>query len=176
MAIGSSAMCGTFKREILAGIHRLTSSSRGDSSAISAATFKVAMFTNSSSIDADTTGYSTSNEVSGTNYTAGGAALSSVTIGLGDDGSSSGPGGGGIPTAFVDFADTTFSSSTISSARGALIYNSTLSGASTGSTTTAAANPAVAVINFDADKSSSAGDFTIQYPANSATAAIIRIG
>ena len=169
MAIGSSAMCGTFKREILAGIHRLTSSSRGDSSAISADTFKVAMFTNSASIDADTAQYTTSNEVSGTNYTAGGAALSSVTIGLGDN-------SGGVPTAFVDFADTTFSSSTISSARGALIYNSTLSGASTGSTTTAAAYPAVAVINFDADKSSSAGDFTIQYPANSATASIIRIG
>ncbi len=132
MAIGSSAMCGTFKREILAGIHRLTSSSRGDSSSISADTFKVAMFTNSSSIDADTAQYTTSNEVSGTNYTAGGAALSSVTIGLGDDGS--------------------------------------------GSTTTALANPSVAVINFGGDKSSSAGDFTIQYPANSATAAIIRIG
>jgi len=168
MAIGSSAMCGTFKREILAGIHRLTSSSRGDSSAISADTFKVAMFTNSASIDADTTGYTTSNEVSGTNYSAGGAALSSVTIGLGDNSSS-------VPTAFVDFADTTFSSSTISSARGALIYNSTLSGASTGSTTTAAAYPAVAVINFGGDKSSSAGDFTIQYPANDANNAIIRI-
>ena len=89
MAIGSSAMCGTFKKEILAGIHRLTSSSRGDSSAISADTFKVAMFTNSASIDADTAQYTTSNEVSGTNYTAGGAVLSSVTIGLGDDGSSS---------------------------------------------------------------------------------------
>jgi len=128
----------------------------------------VAMFTNSASIDADTAQYTTSNEVSGTNYTAGGAALSSVTIGLGDNSS-------GVPTAFVDFADTTFSSSTISSARGALIYNSTLSGASTGSTVTALANPSVAVINFDADKSSSAGDFTIQYPANNANAAIIRI-
>ena len=168
MAVGTSAMCGTFKREILAGIHRLTSASRGDSSAISADTFKVAMFTNSSSIDLDTTGYTTSNEVSGTNYTAGGAALSSVTIGLADNSSS-------VPTAFVDFADTTFSSSTISNARGALIYNSTLSGASTGSTTTAAAYPAVAVINFGGDKSSSAGDFTIQYPANDENNAVIRI-
>ena len=168
MAVGTSAMCGTFKKEILAGIHRLTTASRGDSSAISADTFKVAMFTNSSSIDADTTGYTTSNEVSGTNYTAGGAALSSVTIGLADNSSS-------VPTAFVDFADTTFSSSTISSARGALIYNSTLSGASTGSATTAAAYPAVAVINFGGDKSSSAGDFTIQYPANDQNNAVIRI-
>ena len=168
MAIGSSAMCGTFKKEILAGIHRWTTASRGDSSAISADTFKVAMFTNSSSIDADTTGYTTSQEVSGTNYTAGGAALGSVTNSLGDNSSS-------VPTAYLDFADTTWSSSTISSARGALIYNSTLSGASTGSTTTAAAYPAVAVINFGGDKSSSAGDFTIQYPADGATTAIIRI-
>ena len=168
MAIGSSAMCGTFKKEILAGIHRWTTASRGDSSAISADTFKVAMFTNSSSIDADTTGYTTSQEVSGTNYTAGGAALGSVTNSLGNNSSS-------VPTAYLDFADTTWSSSTISSARGALIYNSTLSGASTGSTTTAAAYPAVAVINFGGDKSSSAGDFTIQYPANDANNAIIRI-
>ena len=168
MAIGSSAMCGTFKKEILAGIHRWTTASRGDSSAISADTFKVAMFTNSSSIDADTTGYTTSQEVSGTNYTAGGAALGSVTNSLGNNSSS-------VPTAYLDFAETTWSSSTISSARGALIYNSTLSGASTGSTTTAAAYPAVAVINFGGDKSSSAGDFTIQYPADGATTAIIRI-
>jgi len=168
MAIGSSAMCGSFKKEILAGIHRWTTASRGDSSAISADTFKIAMFTNSSSIDADTTGYTTSNEVSGTNYTAGGAALGSVTNSLGDNSSS-------VPTAYLDFADTTWSTSTISSARGALIYNSTLSGASTGSTTTAAAYPAVAVINFGGDKSSSAGDFTIQYPANDANNAIIRI-
>jgi|TARA_R100001086_G_scaffold154464_1_gene82409 hypothetical protein len=168
MAVGSSAMCGTFKKEILAGIHRWTTASRGDSSAISADTFKIAMFTNSSSIDADTTGYTTSNEVSGTAYTAGGAALASVTNSLGDNSSS-------VPTAYLDFADTTWSTSTISSARGALIYNSTLSGASTGSTTTAAAYPAVAVINFGGDKSSSAGDFTIQYPANDANNAIIRI-
>ncbi len=168
MAVGSSAMCGTFKREILAGIHFLTAHTRTGSSAISADTFKVAMFTNSSSIDADTTGYTTSNEVSGTNYSAGGAALGSVTIGLGDNSSS-------VPTAFVDFADTTFSSSTISNARGALIYNSTLDSAGTGSTTNHAADPAVAVINFGGDKSSSAGDFTIQYPANDANNAIIRI-
>ena len=167
MAIGSSAMCGTFKREILAGIHRLTAHTRA-SSTISADTFKVAMFTNSASIDADTTGYTTSNEESGTNYSAGGATLSSVTIGLADNSSA-------VPTAFVDFADTTFSSSTISSARGALIYNSTLSSAGTGSTTNHAADPAVAVINFGGDKSSSAGDFTIQYPANDANNAIIRI-
>lgn len=168
MAIGSSALCGTFKREILAGIHFFTQHTRTGSSAISADTFKIAMFTNSASIDADTTGYTTSNEVSGTGYSAGGAALGSVTLGLSDNSSA-------VPTAFLDFADTTFSSSTISSARGALIYNSTLSTAGTGATTNHAADPAVAVLNFGGDKSSSAGDFTIQYPANDANNAIIRI-
>jgi hypothetical protein len=168
MAVGSSAVCGSYKKEIQAGIHRWTTASRGDSSAISADTYKVAMFTNSSSIDADTTGYTTSNEVSGTAYSAGGVALGSVTLTLGDNSSS-------VPTAYLDFADSTWSTSTISSARGALIYNSSLSGASTGSTTTAAAYPAVAVINFGGDKSSSAGDFTIQWPANDANNAAIRI-
>jgi len=168
MAIGSSAICGTFKTEALAGIHFWTPHTRTGSSAISADTFKIAMFTNSASIDADTTGYTTGNEVSGTNYTAGGESLGSVTLGLADNSSS-------VPTAFLDFADTTWSSSTISSARGALIYNSTLSTAGTGSTTNHAAKPAVAVINFGGDKSSSAGDFTIQYPANDANNAIIRI-
>jgi hypothetical protein len=168
MAIGTSAICGTFKREILAGIHFLTAHTRTGSSAIGADTFKVAMFTNSSSIDADTTGYTTSNEVSGTAYTAGGEALASVTIGLADNSSS-------VPTAFVDAADTTWSTSTISSARGALIYNSTLSSAGTGSTTNHAADPSVAVINFGGDKSSSAGDFTIQWPTNDANSALIRI-
>ena len=155
MAIGDSAICGSFKQQILAGIHFLTAHTRA-SSTISADTFKVAMFTNSSSIDADTTGYTTSNEVSGTNYSAGGATLSSVTIGLGDNSSS-------VPTAFVDFADTTFSSSTISSARGALIYKS-------GGT-----NPAVAVLNFGEDKDSTSGSFTITFPAADADNAIIRI-
>ena len=168
MAVGSSAVCGTFKTECLAGIHFWTPHTRTGSSAIGADTFKIAMFTNSSSIDADTTGYTTSNEVSGTNYTAGGNSLGSVTLGLADNSSS-------VPTAYLDFADSTWSSSTISSARGALIYNSTLSTAGTGSTTNHAADPAVAVINFGGDKSSSAGDFTIQFPANDANNAIIRV-
>tara|TARA_R110002020_G_scaffold252258_1_gene466070 strand:- start:336 stop:845 length:510 start_codon:yes stop_codon:yes gene_type:complete len=168
MAIGTSAVCGTYKKEIQAGIHRWTTASRGDSSAISADTFKVAMFTDSATIDQDTTGYTASNEVSGTAYSAGGAALGSVTLGMGDN-------SGGTTTAYLDFADTTWSTSTISSAMGALIYNSTLSGASTGSTTTAAAYPAVAMYDFVTAKSSSAGDFTIQWPANDANNAAIRI-
>tara|TARA_R100000781_G_scaffold18611_6_gene14443 strand:- start:1965 stop:2474 length:510 start_codon:yes stop_codon:yes gene_type:complete len=168
MAIGSSAVCGSYKREINAGIHFWTSHSRGDGTTINADTFKIALFTNSSSIDADTTGYSTSNEVSGTNYTAGGEALSSVTIGLADNSSS-------VPTAFIDMADVTWSSATITDARGALIYNSTLANAGTAGTTTHAAKPAVCVINFGADSSSSAGNFTVTMPTNDANNALIRI-
>ena len=168
MAIGSSAVCGTYKREINAGIHFWTSHSRGDGSTIAADTFKIALFTNSSSIDADTTGYSTSNEVSGTNYTAGGEALSSVTIGLADNSSS-------VPTAFIDMADVTWSSATITDARGALIYNSTLANAGTAGTTTHAAKPSVCVINFGGASSSSAGNFTVTMPANDANNALIRI-
>ena len=168
MAVGSSAMCGTFKTEAMAGIHFWTPHTRTGSSAIGADTFKIAMFTNSSSISADTTGYTTSNEVSGTAYTAGGNTLASITLALADNSSS-------VPTAYLDFADSTWSTSTISSARGALIYNSTLSSAGTGSTTNHAADPAVAVINFGGDKSSSAGDFTITFPTADASDAIIRI-
>ena len=67
MAIGTSAICGSYKKEINAGIHFWTSHSRGDGSSIAADTFKFAMYTNSSSFDADTTGYATTAEVSGTN-------------------------------------------------------------------------------------------------------------
>ena len=168
MAIGSSAVCGSYKKEIQAGIHFWTPHTRTGSSAIAADTFKVAMFTDSATLNADTTGYTTGNEVSGTNYTAGGAALGSVTLTLADNSSS-------VPTAYLDFADTTWSTSTISDAMGALIYNSTLSTAGTGSTTNHEAYPAVAMYDFTTAKSSSAGDFTIQWPANDANNAAIRI-
>ena len=168
MAIGTSAVCGTFKAEAMAGIHFWTPHTRTGSSAIGADTFKVAIVTDSATIDQDTTGYTTSNEVSGTAYTAGGAALACVTLGMSDN-------SGGTTSAFLDFADTTWSTSTISNAMGALIYNSTLSTAGTGSTTNHAAYPAVAMYDFVSAKSSSAGDFTIQWPANDANNAAIRI-
>ena len=168
MAI-NQAMCGTYKKEITVGIHFWLDHTRTGSSGISADTFKVAMFT-SSRTDAkeELTAYTTTNEVSGTAYTAGGAALGSVTLGLSDNSSS-------VPTAFLDFADTTWSTSTITDARVAVIYNSTLSTAGTGATVNHAAYPTVCVLDFGGDKSSSAGDFTIQYPANDANNAIIRI-
>ena len=146
MAI-SQAMCTSFKVELLQGKHNFTASSGH--------TFKLALFTSSASLGASTTDYSTSNEASGTNYSAGGSALTSVTP------TSSGT------TALCDFSDLTFSSATVT-ARGGLIYNTTTGG---GSSTT----DAVIVLDFGGDKTSTAGDFTIQLPTADATNAIIRI-
>lgn len=116
---------------------------------------KLALFTSSATLSAATTDYSTTNEASGTGYTAGGGALTNVTP------TSSGT------TAFTDFNDLTFSSSTIT-ARGAMIYNTQTGG---GSGTT----DAVAILDFGADKTSTNGDFTIQFPTADASNAIIRI-
>lgn len=141
MAI-TQAMCTSFKVELLTGTHNFTNST-GD-------TFKIALYTSSATLDATTTAYSATNEVSGTGYTAGGNTLTNVTP------TSSGT------TAFTDFADTTWSTATIT-ARGALIYNSTES------------NKAVCVLDFGSDKTSTAGDFTIIFPTADASNAIIRI-
>ena len=141
MAI-TQAMCTSFKKELLEAIHNFKNSG-GD-------TFKIALYTSSASLDASTTAYSTSNEISGTGYTAGGNTLTRV------DPSSSGT------TGFTDFSDTTWSSASIT-ARGALIYNDSDS------------DKAVAVLDFGADKTASGGDFTITFPAADASNAIIRI-
>ena len=114
--------------------------------------FKIALFTSAASLSAATTAYSTSNEVTGAGYTAGGNTLVISTV----------PTSSGT-TAFLDFSDTTWTSSTIT-ARGALIY------LANGGT-----NPSVAVLDFGADKTSTAGDFTVQFPTADATNAIIRI-
>ena len=141
MAI-STAMCTSFKQELLVGTHNFTATS-GNS-------FKLALYTSSASLGAGTTAYTTSNEVSGTGYTAAGAALTSVT-----------PTTSGT-TAFCDFSDLSFSSSTIT-ANGALIYNDTQS------------DKAVCALAFGGDKTSTAGDFTITFPTADASNAIIRI-
>ena len=147
MAI-SQAMCTSFKVELLNGIHAFgTTVARGGTTAD---TFKLALYTSSASLDASTTAYTTSNEVSGTGYTAAGAALTAVAP------TSSGT------TAFLDFNDLTFSTATIT-ARGALIYNDTQS------------DKAVAVLDFGGDKTSTAGDFTIVFPTADSSNAIIRI-
>jgi len=138
MAI-SQAMCTSFKAEILGGIQDL------DTDVI-----KIALYTSAASLDAATTAYTTSNEVTGVGYSAGGNTLASPTI------STSGT------TAYVDFADTSWTTATIT-ARGALIYNSSK------------ANRSIAVLDFGSDKTSTAGTFTVQMPANTAADALIRI-
>jgi hypothetical protein len=110
------------------------------------------LYNNSASFTAATTAYTTTNEVAASgSYTLGGGTLSKVTP------TSSGT------TALTDFADLSFTTATIT-AFGALIYNDTATG-----------NPAVAVLDFGGSKSSTAGTFTIVFPAATATGAIIRI-
>ena len=155
MAI-TQAMCTSFKKELLQGVHNFTSGSGGGTttSTGSGNAFKLALFTSSASLGATTTAYSSSNESSGTGYSSGGAALTNVTPTTAST------------TALTDFADLTFSSSSIT-ARGAMIYNS--------STTAGSANRAVLILNFGSDKASSSGDFTISFPTADASSAIIRI-
>ena len=142
MAI-SQAMATSFKVEILGGDFDF-SSGTGE-------TFKIALFTSSATLGATTTAYATTNEVVGTGYTAGGNTLT-ISVNPASTGT----------TAFLGFADTTWSTATIT-ARGALIYKS-------GGT-----NPAIAVLDFGSDKTSTAGDFTIVFPVADASNAIIRI-
>jgi len=142
MAI-TTALCTSFKQEILEAVHNFKNSG--------GSTFNLALYTSSASLGAGTTAYTTSNEVSGTNYTAKGASLTRV------DPSTSGT------TALTDFADLTFSNATVT-ARGALIFNDSASG-----------DPAVCALDFGGDKTSTAGDSTIQFPAADASNAIIRI-
>lgn len=138
----STAFCTSFKQGLMQGLH--------DFDNPGGHTFKIALYTSSATLGASTTAYSATNEVTGTAYVAGGNTLTAVTP------TSSGT------TAFTDFADTTWSSSTIT-ANGALIYNSNSSNAST------------VVLAFGSDKSSSNGDFTIVFPLADASNAIIRI-
>jgi hypothetical protein len=143
MAFTGNYMPTSFKIELLNGLQNF-----------SADTFKIALYTSSATLDANTTAYTTSNEVAtGGNYTAGGNTLSVTTTPTN---------GGSGTTAFIDFADTTWSAATIT-ARGALIYNNSQG------------NSAVAVLDFGSDKTSTDGDFTVQFPAATNTTAIIRI-
>jgi hypothetical protein len=143
MAI-SQAMCTSFKVGLL--------SADFDFDTGTSQTYKIALYTSSATLGASTTAYTTSNEVVGTGYSAGGQALTISQV----------PTSSGT-TAFIDFADVTWSTATIT-ARGALIY------LANGTT-----NPAVAVLDFGGDKTSTAGNFTIQFPAADASNAILRI-
>lgn len=142
MAI-TSAICNSFKQEILQAEHNFTASSGN--------TFNLALYTSSASLGASTTAYTTSNEVSGSGYTAKGNALTSVTPTLDSS------------TAVCDFADTSFTSASFT-ARGCMIFNDSHS-----------SDAAVCVIDFGADKTVTSGTFTIQFPAAAASTAIIRI-
>lgn len=136
-------ICTSFKVALLDG--------EMDFSSDTTQTFKIALYTSSATLGATTTAYTTSNEVSGTGYTAGGNTLT-----IAANPTSSGT------TAFLDFSDVTWSSSSIT-ARSALIYKS------------GGSNPAIAVIDFGADKQTSSADFVIQFPQADAANAVIRI-
>lgn len=148
MAFTGNYMTTSFKKQLLEAVHDFRTT--GD-------TFKIALYTSSATLDASTTAYSSTDEItntSGSAYTAGGADLSNVNP------STSGT------TALTDFADETWSSASFT-ARGALIYNSTPTHTYT--------NPSVVVLDFGSDKTASAGDFTIVFPTADASSAIIRI-
>ena len=143
MAFNGNFLCTSFKVELMKGVHNFTVASNQ---------FKLALYTNSATFNAATTAYTSGNEVSGTNYTAKGNFLTSVTpVAI-------------STTALVDFADEVFSTVTISAVRGALIFNEAASG-----------DPTVCVLDFGADKAASSGDFTIVFPTADASNAIIRI-
>ena len=143
MAFTGNFLCTSFKKELMTATHNFTAASDQ---------FKLALYNNSASFTAATTAYTSTNEITGTNYTAKGNFLTSVT-----------PTTSGT-TALTDFADEVFSNVTISSVRGALIYNEA-----------ATSDPSVCVLDFGADKGASSGDFTIVFPTADASNAIIRI-
>ena len=145
MAFTGNYLCTSFKIALLNG--------EMDFSSDTSQSFKIALYTSSATLDDTTTAYSTTNEISGTGYTAGGNTL---TVGTAPKSDTSGT------IAYLNFSDTTWTSSTIT-ARGALIYKS-------GGT-----DPAIAVLDFGADKSSSNSTFKVEFPTASDTTAIIRI-
>ena len=143
MAFSGNFMCTSFKKELMEAKHNFLNSGGN--------TFQIALYTDSASFTAATTAYTTSNEISGTNYSAKGNTLTRV-----DPTTSS-------TTAYTDFADTSWSTATFS-AMGAMIFNDTASG-----------DPSVVILDFGALKTATAGTFTITFPAADASNAIIRI-
>ena len=147
MAI-SQAMCTSFKVGLLDGVFNFGTGTTD--------VYKIALYTSAATLDATTTAYTSSDEVSssGTNYTAGGNTLTVSQIPTD---------GGSGTTAYLSFANTTWVNATIT-ARGALIYKAD-----------GVTNPAVAVLDFGSDKSSTDGDFAVIFPSATNTTAIIRI-
>lgn len=153
----TQSMTTSFKAELMLAVH--------DFRAVGGDTFKLALYTSAATLDANTTAYTVTNEVTGTNYTAGGGTLVNLGVVTSNNTASTG-------TGFTDFSDLTFANATIT-ARGALIYNNTPSANSNANTTLT--NAAVAVLDFGSDKTSTDGDFTIIFPTATNTTAIIRI-
>lgn len=147
MPFTGNYLCTSFKRQLLEGVH--------DFRPGGTSTFKIALYTNAATFNASTTQYTAANEVAPTgSYVAGGGTLTMITpTTLGT-------------TAFADFADITFTGATIT-ARGALIYNATPAHTYT--------NPAVAVLDFGADRTVVSNNFTVVFPPATALAALIRI-
>ena len=143
MAFSGNFMCTSFKKELMEAKHNFLNSGGN--------TFQIALYTDSASFTAATTAYTTSNEISGTNYSAKGNPLTRV-----DPTTSS-------TTAYTDFADSSWSTATFS-AMGAMIFNDSASG-----------DPSVIILDFGALKTATAGTFTIAFPAADASNAIIRI-
>lgn len=156
----TQSMCSSFRAEILLAVHDFRPSAQSGAS-----TFKLALYTSSATLDANTTAYTTSNEITGTNYTAGGVALTSLGVTTTNVNSSSGVG-------FLDFSDATWASATFT-ARGALLYNSTPKANDNANATLT--NAAVCVLDFGSDKSATAATFSVIFPASTYTTAIVRI-
>ena len=149
MAI-SSAVCSSFKKELFQGFHDFDANGSGGD------TFKLALYTDQASLGAATTDYANTNEVAnGNGYSTGGNTLVNTGVGLTST------------TAFTDFTDTSFTSASFT-ANGCLIYNTQANG---GSNTT----EAVCVVAFGGNKTVSSGTFTIQFPTNDASSAILRL-
>ena len=159
MAI-TQAMTTSFKAQLLLAVHDFRPSAD-----TGADVFKLALYTSAATLDANTTTYSASNEASGSNYSAGGLALTNTGVTATNINANTG-------TGFCDFSDLTFPNVSVT-ARGALMYNTTPSANSNANTTLT--NASVAVLDFGADKTSTDGDFTIIFPTNDASNAIIRI-
>ena len=148
MAFTGNYMCTSFKVALLNG--------EMDFSSDTSQAFKIALYTSDATLTADTTVYSVTDEASGTGYTAGGNTLTIATNPTSDTATSG-------TVAYLDFSDSSWTSSSIT-ARGALIYKA-------GGTT-----PAVAVLDFGSEKTSSDSAFTITFPTSGATTAIVRVG
>ena len=154
MAI-TQAMCTSFKAQALLGVHNFKPTGQS-----AANTFKLALYSAAATLSAGTTAYTTDSESVGTGYVAGGSALVNLGVTTGDS------------SGFVDFDDLTFATVTVNAA-GCLIYNNTPSTSdNSGATLT---NAAVCVLDFGGTKTSTAGDFSIIFPANASPTAIIRI-